>query len=145
MQNNMQFIISRDTNSNTFTGWNGLLVRKYQFITNVLQDFLPRSSLLRKTKQSQKYFCFFPNAKHMKSEKKNWYWEENEHHLTCLNKSNKINSNKRSNEQKHWSVVDYMHVRVTKLALIKVYILMGVVCRLAHPSIYWLLSSVSKI
>lgn len=46
----------------------------------------------------------------------------------------KRNSNKRSNELEHWSVVDYTHGSVTKLALVKVHNLMGVLCLLAHPS-----------
>ncbi len=64
MWKNTQFIISIDTNSNTFTGWNGLLVRKYQFITNVLQDFLTRSSLLRKTKPNIFVYFQMLNTQH---------------------------------------------------------------------------------
>lgn len=70
-----------DTQTDTFTDSNGLLVRKYQLITNVVKNFLPRLSL-RKTKPwSQKIFCCFQmlNTGNIKNR-----WSEKDMSITSL-------------------------------------------------------------
>lgn len=78
-----------------------LLIRKYQLITNVVQNFIRQIIEEKKlNRRTKKLFCCF-QLLNTENIKKRIYQERNEHRLTCLNQSNKRNGNKRSNEQEH--------------------------------------------